>query len=121
MPNFPLTVKLTGVTFGNAQNHIRTFGCDDIHWFYLAREPENPHDPNAIHVEVANFFMGYIPKEVAKELAPLMDAGNHYDAEFVEINRHPRRPIVGLTVKIVPATPMAGQLSIQKEGDIHDA
>lgn len=109
MLEFPLTVKLTGVTFGNAQNHIRTFGCDDIHWFCLVRDPENSHDPNAIRVEIANFFMGFIPAEVARELAPLMDAGNHYDAEFVGINRHPRRPIVGLTVKIVRATPSAVQ------------
>jgi hypothetical protein len=105
MLEFPITVKLTGVTFGNAQNHIRTFGCDDTHWFCLVREPENKFDSNAIRVEIADFFMGYIPKEVAKELAPLMDSGNVYEAEFVGINRHPRKPIVGITVKIVPAEP----------------
>jgi hypothetical protein len=105
MLEFPIMVKLTGVTFENAQNHIRTFGCDDIHWFSLVREPENEFDSNAIRVEIADFFMGYIPKEVASELAALMDAGNAYDAEFVGINRHPRKPIVGITVKIVPAEP----------------
>jgi hypothetical protein len=109
MLEFPITVKLTGVTFGNAQDHIRTFGCDDIHWFCLVRESENKLDSNAIRVEIADFFIGYIPKEVAKELAPLMDSGSVYEAEFVGINRHPRKPTVGITVKIVPAYPQESQ------------
>lgn len=105
MLDFAITVKLTGVIFGNAQKNIRTFGCDDIHWFCLVREPDNKCDSNAIRVEIADFFMGYVPKEVAEELAPLMDSGSVYQAEFVGINRHPRKPLVGITVKIVPVEP----------------
>jgi hypothetical protein len=109
MLDFPITVRLTGVTFGNAQNHIRTFGCDDIHWFCLVREPDNKFDSNAIRVEIAGFFMGYIPKEVAKELVPLIDSGSVYEAAFVGINRHPTKPIVGITVKIALAYPQESQ------------
>jgi hypothetical protein len=105
----PITVELTGVTFGNAQDHIRTFGCDDIHWFCLVREPENKYDSNAIRVEIADLFMGHIPKEVAKELAPLIDSGSVYEAAFVGINRHPSKPLVGITVKIVSAEPSPTQ------------
>lgn len=50
----------------------------------LEREPRNPNDPNAIKVMVTerpwakphgNFHVGYLPREVAKEYAPLMDRG----------------------------------------------
>lgn len=40
----------------------------------LVREPDNPHDPNAIYVEVAAEPVGYLAREVAAELAPLIDA-----------------------------------------------
>lgn len=43
----------------------------------LVREPDNPHDPNAIAVyaERARAIAGYVPKGQAKRLAVLMDAG----------------------------------------------
>jgi hypothetical protein len=36
----PCTVKLAGVSFGNAQSNIKTFGSPDIRWFALVREPD---------------------------------------------------------------------------------
>lgn len=102
MIQIPSVVKLTGVSFGNAQANIRTFGSPDIRWFALVREYDNPHDSNAIRVALfGEFFMGYIPKEVAAYLAPLMDTGREFDAEFVCVNKHPFHEMVGLTVKIV--------------------
>ena len=42
----------------------------------LTREPDNPHDPNAIRVEnMAGEKAGHLPREVAAWLAPLLDAG----------------------------------------------
>ena len=46
----------------------------------LVREPDNNHDANAITVVIKekpyeNFHIGYIGREVAKELAPRLDAG----------------------------------------------
>ena len=49
--------------------------------------------------------MGFVPGHLAKELAPLMDAGRVFDAEFVCVNEFPPHERVGLTVKIVEATP----------------
>jgi len=123
MLTFPLTVKLAGVLFGNAQANIRTYGSPDIRWFALVREPDNPHDPNAIRVALfGEFFMGYIPKEIAIGLAPLMDAGRQFDAEFVCVNRHPRHDTVGLTVKIVEVFPAAAEdRESLKGGAAHDA
>jgi len=50
MVQLPLTVRLSGVSFGNAQSNIKTFGSPDIRWFALVREPDNQHDSNAIRV-----------------------------------------------------------------------
>lgn len=49
--------------------------------FSLERDPENKYDPNAIKVIFAMpnndepVFVGFVAKEVAEELAPLLDAG----------------------------------------------
>lgn len=41
----------------------------------LEREPDNSYDTNAIRVITeAGIFIGYVAKEVAVELAPLLDA-----------------------------------------------
>ena len=93
--------KVAGVTFGDAQDNIKKFGCKDIGSFALVRESNNPHDPNAIRVEIAGHYLGHIPKDTAKELAPLMDDGKDFIALFVSRNEHPLHDIVGLTVKIV--------------------
>lgn len=43
---------------------------------HLVREPENPHDPNAIQVWWRNSAMlGHLLRSVAAEVAPLLDAG----------------------------------------------
>ncbi len=93
--------KLTGVTIGDAQENIKKFGCKDIMTYELLREPDNPYDPNAIRVVIGPYYMGYIPKEVSKELAPLIDAGQGFLAEFVQRNESPAHDVVGMTIKII--------------------
>ena len=98
---FQRTFRLVGVTFNNAQKNIRTFGNGDIGSYGLVREPDNPLDPNAIKVMLAGVvFLGYVPREIAEELAPLMDQGREFTAFFVRLNRHPYKSTVGLTVRI---------------------
>ena len=96
-----LIIKLVGVKVGDAQENIKKFGCGDIGSFALVREPDNPHDPNAIRVELARLYLGYVPKHIAKDLAPQMDAGRNLFALFVSRNEHQFHDTVGLTVKIV--------------------
>ena len=123
MIKFPLIVKLAGVSFGNAQDNIKTFAKPDIRWFAMVREPGNQHDPNAIRVALfGEFFMGYIPKDIAAHLAPLMDAGRVFDAEYVYVSRHPLHEMVGLSVKIVEApSPAERRSEIWKGGTEHGA
>lgn len=101
---FQVIVNLAGVTYRDAQQNIKTFGCKDIGSFALLREPENAYDSNAIRVEIAGFFLGYIPKDVAKRLAPLMDEGREFLALFVRRNESRYHETVGLMVKIVEVT-----------------
>lgn len=94
--------KLVGVTYRDAQDNIKKFGCKDIGSYALVREPDNRHDSNAIRVALTGIaFMGYVPKEIAKDLAPKMDAGINFMALFVKRNESPFHDNVGLTVEIV--------------------
>ena len=101
----PVTTKVAGTTYGDAQENIKRFGCADIESFALVREPKNRYDPNAIKVEIAGLHLGYLPKHLAKDLAPKMDSGRSFLAFFVRRNESPYHETVGLTVKIAETTP----------------
>jgi hypothetical protein len=46
----------------------------------LKREPELKYDPNAVAVYRGDQQLGYVPRGLAAELAPLMDAGTEVTA-----------------------------------------
>lgn len=98
---FEKEFRLVVVTVEDAQDNIKTFGCEDIGSFALVREPNNPHDPNAIRVELVGLYLGYVPRHIAKDLAPQMDAGKNLFALFVSRNEHSFHDTVGLTVSVV--------------------
>ena len=101
----PIETKLAGVSFDDCQANIRQWGCADIGTFAIDREPDNPHDPNAVCVSLFGIHkMGYLPKSVAQRIAPLMDEGRTFIAEFVCINEYAPYDRVGLTVRIVETT-----------------
>ena len=61
---------LAGVTFH--QDHVRLLRYNER--VFLRREPSNRYDQNAIRVENADgHHLGYIPKEIAADMAPLID------------------------------------------------
>jgi hypothetical protein len=69
----------------------------------LRRDPENEHDPNAIQV-LAGEQVGWVPRELAEELAPLLDAGAPWSAVVLrEQRRSPRDPRDGLTMLLAPS------------------
>ena len=99
---YPITTKLAGVTFGDAQENIKKFGRPEIGSYALVREPENPEDPDAVRVMLAGVYhMGYLPRLVAAHIAVLMDLGFRFIALYVKCNRAEGEETVGLTVKIV--------------------
>ncbi|MGR4064937.1 MAG: helicase-related protein [Vulcanimicrobiaceae bacterium] len=79
--------KVVGVTFEGRQDTIA--GLRDGSELELAREPANPYDPNAIAVRFGNLQLGYIKKEIAKHLAPLMDDGARYRARVSTLTGGP--------------------------------
>jgi HIRAN domain len=67
----------------------------------LRRDPGNKHDPNAIavHVPGAGGQVGWVPRELAEEIAPEMDAGRPWSAVVLREQRaSPRDPRTGLTM-----------------------
>ena len=72
----------------------------------LRRDPENAHDPNAIAVHPADGGpqLGWVPREVAVDVAADLDAGRPWAAVAMRERRpSPRDPRSGLTMLLAPA------------------
>ena len=70
--------KIAGVSFEGRQDIIAGLRADVV--LELRREPDNPHDPNAVAVHYGNLRLGFFNKKIAAHLAPLIDAGARYRA-----------------------------------------
>ena len=65
----------------------------------LRRDRDNPHDPNAIAVDAGGEQVGWVPRELAAELAPEIDGGKPWSAVVLRDQRaSPRDPRTGLTM-----------------------
>lgn len=51
----------------------------------LRREPENPHDSNAIAVHYGSLRLGFLNKRLAAHVAPVIDAGARYRARVASL------------------------------------
>ncbi len=100
----PIVTRLAGVTFDNCQENIKLFSHPSFNTYEVRREFGNLHDPNAVRVTIGNCKMGYLPKRIAQEIAPLIDTGDSFVAEHVSLNTSPWHDTVGLTVKIIETT-----------------
>ena len=71
----------------------------------LRRDPANEHDPNAIAVDTtAGEQLGWVPRELAAELAPKLDGGERWSAVILREQRaSPRDPRTGVTMLLAPA------------------
>jgi hypothetical protein len=69
----------------------------------LRRDPANEHDPNAIAVLAGGEQVGWVPRELAEELAGEIDAGRPWAAIVLREQRlSPRDPRYGLTMLLAP-------------------
>lgn len=66
----------------------------------LRRDTENEHDPHAIAVDLADGGqLGWVPRDLAEELSPSIDAGELWSAVVLRERREsPRDPRTGLTI-----------------------
>ena len=71
----------------------------------LRRDAANPHDPNAVAVDaLGGEQLGWVPRELAVELAPDLDAGRPWTAIVLREQRaSPRDPRTGVTLLLAPA------------------
>ena len=88
-----MTICATGTTFGNRQeclNFLKQFKPTDLS-VTLKREPDNQYDSNAVQIVVhihplsKRTVIGYVPKELARELAKVMDMGIQVKATLKQI------------------------------------
>lgn len=71
-PDDPITTKVVGVTFDGRQNVIRRLRIGEM--LELEREPDNPHDPNAVKViRKTGEQIGYLNRELAKDVSWFFD------------------------------------------------
>jgi hypothetical protein len=70
----------------------------------VRRDAGNLHDANAIAVETADGEqLGFVPRELAAELAPQLDAGRPWSAIALREQRDsPRDPRTGVTMLLAP-------------------
>jgi hypothetical protein len=69
----------------------------------LRRDPGNEHDPNAIQVLAGDEQIGWVPRELAAELAADIDGGRPWSAVALREQRpSPRDPRSGLTMLLAP-------------------
>ena len=71
----------------------------------LRRKPGNEHDANAIAVlTAAGAQLGWVPREVAAQVAPALDDGRPWATVVLRERRaSPRDPRTGLTMLLAPA------------------
>jgi len=87
-----LVSKISGVTFGNRQRALYKLEQYDPATINvtLEREAGNTHDNNAVKVNVSvgcgtGYHLGYIPKDLAAVLAPLLDKEIALTANFKSV------------------------------------
>jgi HIRAN domain len=69
----------------------------------LRRDPQNEHDPNAVIVLAGGEQIGWVPRELAAEIAPQLDGGTPWSAIVLREQRaSPRDPRSGLTMLLAP-------------------
>ena len=88
-----MKVRVAGTTFENRQERLqllRQFHQNDL-TVTLEREPDNEFDNNAIQIIVhikpisCRTVIGYLPKELARELSKVIDIGIQVKASLIQI------------------------------------
>lgn len=95
-----LETRLTRVSYGNRQEVIARMRPDDS--IFLRRDYQNPHDSNAIGVYLTGNRQqfGWVPRELAKELATYMDTGDRLPVKIGRISEGKEGKYRGVTILI---------------------
>lgn len=74
---------------------------------FLDRDLANQHDPNAVKCIAADvlgedIFLGYIPRGIAKRLAPILDRGSDYSCSISQTRSSTGSAIIVITLTTFP-------------------
>lgn len=111
-----LHIKVAGVSFEGRQAYLAQLtGNEPVR---LVPEPKNPFDSNAIAVHVALggkvMHCGYIPREMAAQIAPLME-GESFDCAIEAVTggfRLSDGEIAGYGLRLIVQLPDAEELTV---------
>ena len=100
-------LHVSGVA-GAGRHHAEAIGSSEAvapgSLLELRRDPGNEHDPNAIAVHAGGAQVGWVPRAIAEEIAPALDAGEPFSAIVLREQRaSPRDPRAGLTMLLAAA------------------
>jgi len=109
-----LVVKVAGVTFQNPDGSdrqgiikeiVHDIWSGSLQEFKLEREPDNPHDPNAVKVLYGKDeywrCVGYIPKEQAVYLSKWLEQDKIRALELHEAGKYADKYFLGLRMVIL--------------------
>lgn len=84
---FHSKIKVMGIHVDKRRENIQKYVKNGSK-FILTREPDNQFDANAILIELPvrngqhKLDLGYVPRETAAEIAPLIDSGADFKLTF---------------------------------------
>ncbi|MBV9439213.1 MAG: DEAD/DEAH box helicase [Candidatus Eremiobacteraeota bacterium] len=80
---FGFNTKVAGISFERRQDLAGGLRAGDP--LQLRREPDNPHDRNAVGVWSGALQLGFVKRAIAARIAPNIDAGERYTAEVTAL------------------------------------
>ena len=91
--------KLAGVSFEGRQDIAA--GVRPGALLELRRQPDNPHDANAIAAFYGALQLGFLKREMAQKLAPLIDGeGRRYSAEVTAVTGGGKGRSFGVNIRV---------------------
>ena len=90
--------KVVGVSFERRQSIASGLNAGDS--LDLVRDPANEKDPNAIEIRFGNLQVGFIRREIAKYIAPNIDAGDRYSAVVGDVTGGGPERNVGVNIRV---------------------
>lgn len=85
----------------------------------LRRDRFNPYDSNAIHVYIDGLEVGYVPRDDASEMAPLLDSGQKYSAYVKKTWDACQYPVPVIVASIYPSGSPAVGCEVDYVGSKH--
>lgn len=73
----------------------------------LVREPDNPHDPDAVRVEWRGVKLGYVPRRENSAVARQIDRGTALEARLASLRQNRNRS-VRIELEVVAPLPDTG-------------